>query len=61
MSEKPMTPPSDAELARELAAVKSEPLLPVEKQLIAISLLLGIGLLGLLWWVSHTYFPVPGR
>ncbi len=34
-----------------------EPLLPVEKQLIAGSLLLGAVLLGVLLWVSHTYFP----
>jgi hypothetical protein len=33
-----------------------EPLLPIEKRLITWSLLLGIGLLGLLIWVSGTFF-----
>lgn len=37
-------------LAEELASVPFEPLLPVEKKLIAWSLLLGFGLLGILWW-----------
>jgi hypothetical protein len=48
-------------LARELEAIAHEPLLPVEKKLIAGSLVLGVVLLGLLYWVSNTYFPVaPG-
>jgi len=51
-------PPSDADTARELAGVESEPLLPAEKWLIGGSLGLGIVLLGLLLWVSRTYFPV---
>ena len=34
-----------------------EPLLPVEKKLIAGSLLLGIVLLGLLIWLSNKFFP----
>ena len=34
-----------------------EPLLPIEKKLIAGSLVLGIVLLGLLLWVSRTFFP----
>jgi hypothetical protein len=33
-----------------------EPLLPIEKRLIIWSLLLGIGLLGLLIWVSGRFF-----
>jgi hypothetical protein len=45
-------------LADELAAIPYEPLLPAEKKLIAGSLLLGISLLGLLLWISATYFPV---
>jgi hypothetical protein len=45
-------------LATELAAIPYEPLLPAEKKLIAGSLLLGISLLGLLLWISATYFPV---
>lgn len=47
-------------LVDELAAIPYEPLLPVEKRLIGGSLLLGLTLLGVLWWVSHTYFPAPG-
>jgi hypothetical protein len=56
--EPPNIPPSDAETARELAKVEAEPLLPAEKWLIGGSLLLGALLLGLLLWVSKTYFPV---
>lgn len=51
-------PPSTAETAAELARVQAEPLLPVEKALIAGSLILGALLLGILYWVSRTYFPV---
>lgn len=47
-----------ASLASELAAIPYEPLLPVEKKLIAGSLILGIVLLGLLLWISATFFPV---
>lgn len=41
-----------------LDAIPEEPLLPVEKKLIAGSLILGLLLLGLLLWISATYFPV---
>ncbi len=58
--ETPDRPPTDADTARELARVEAEPLLPVEKWLIGGSLALGAVLLGLLLWVSRTYFPVPG-
>jgi hypothetical protein len=34
-----------------------EPLLPIEKKLIAGSLILGLLLLGILIWTSHVYFP----
>jgi hypothetical protein len=48
-------------LAEELAAIPYEPLLPAEKKLIAGSLILGVVLLGLLLWISATFFPVaPG-
>jgi len=47
----------DPELVREMAAIPYEPLLPIEKKLIAWSLVLGIGLLGLLWWLSQVVFP----
>jgi hypothetical protein len=54
----PATGPDDpTSLARELAAIPEEPLLPVEKKLIVGSLLLGLLLLGLLLWLSHVFFP----
>ena len=52
--------PTDADIARELAQLEAEPLLPIEKQLIAGSLLLGVLLLGLLLWASAKWFPIPG-
>jgi hypothetical protein len=56
---RPPAPAGDATLAEELAAVPAEPLLPIEKRLIVGSLLLGAALLGVLLWISATYFPVP--
>ncbi len=44
-------------LAQELEAIPYEPLLPVEKKLIAWCLGLGVLLLGLLLWASTTFFP----
>jgi hypothetical protein len=60
MSNRPPDPetPSPATLAEELAAIPYEPLLPVEKWLIASSLILGVSLLGILLWTSSTFFPV---
>lgn len=49
----------ETQLVKEMAAIPHEPLLPIEKKLIAWSLILGIGLLGLLAWLGNTYFPVP--
>jgi hypothetical protein len=46
-----------ASMKEELAAIPYEPLLPVEKKLIVWSLVLGAVLLGILLWVSNTYFP----
>jgi hypothetical protein len=43
-------------MAEELAQIPDEPLLPVEQKLIAGSLILGVLLLGLLVWLSYTYF-----
>lgn len=43
--------------AEEMRSVSEEPLLPIEIKLIAFSLILGAVLLGLLVWVSYTYFP----
>ncbi len=51
---------SEPEIRQALEAIPDEPLLPVEKKLIVFSLVLGVALLGLLWWISHTFFSVPG-
>jgi hypothetical protein len=50
---------TEAQTAQELARVRGEPLLPAEKKLIVGSLALGVVLLGVLLWVSFTFFPVP--
>jgi hypothetical protein len=50
MAEKP-------KLAEELKKLAEEPLLPVEKQLVAWSIGLGVVLLGVLVWLSRTFFP----
>jgi len=47
----------DPKIHEELKAMPYEPLLPVEKRLIAWSLGLGIVLLGLLLWLSAAFFP----
>jgi hypothetical protein len=44
-------------IGEELDNIEHEPLLPAEKQLIAWSIGLGLALLGLLMWVSYTFFP----
>jgi hypothetical protein len=44
-------------LSEELKKMEWEPLLPVEKKLIGYSLGLGTVLLGILVWVSYTFFP----
>ncbi len=44
-------------LVEELKKMEWEPLLPVEKKLIGWSLTLGVVLLGILVWVSRTFFP----
>ena len=49
--------PEQPKLAEELRKMEYEPLLPVEKKLIGWSIGLGIVLLGMLVWVSYTFFP----
>ncbi len=44
-------------LAEELKKMEWEPLRPVEKKLIEWSIGLGVVLLGILVWVSYTFFP----
>lgn len=51
-------PTPDAAPPIELTQPMDEPLLPVEKKLIAGSLLLGVLLLGFLLWLSNTFFPI---
>jgi len=55
-SSDPDTQPQPS-LAEELAAIPYEPLLPVEKWLIGVSLILGVTLLAVLSWVNATFFP----
>jgi hypothetical protein len=47
-------------IADEMKKMAYEPLLPVEKKLITVSLVLGVVLLGILVWVSYTFFPRGG-
>ncbi len=49
--------PQPGRLVDELKGMEREPLLPIEKKLIGWSIGLGVGLLGLLVWVSYTFFP----
>ncbi len=49
------SPKLSDELSR--MAEEYEPLLPVEKKLIATSLILGTVLIGVLLFVSYTFFP----
>jgi len=47
----------EPKIAEELRQMEDEPLLPIEKKLIAWSLIVGVVLLGILVWVSHAFFP----
>ncbi|MCE5311725.1 MAG: hypothetical protein LLF86_01080 [Nitrospiraceae bacterium] len=49
--------PEEVKLSDELKKMEYEPLLPIEKKLVGWSIGLGIALLGLLIWVSYTFFP----
>ncbi len=49
--------PDKPKFSEELKKMEYEPLLPVEKKLIAGSLVLGMVLLGLLIWLSNKFFP----
>lgn len=46
----------EPKLSDELRKMEYEPLLPVEKKLIAWSISLGLGLIGLLAWLSSVFF-----
>ena len=47
----------EQKLAAELEKMEYQPLMPVEKKLISWSLILGALLLGLMIWISYTWFP----
>jgi hypothetical protein len=47
----------EPKLSEELKKMEYEPLLPVEKKLIGWSISLGLLLLGILVWISYTFFP----
>ena len=49
---------SESKIAQEMAEITEEPLLPLEIKLIATSLIVGLGLLVLLVWVSYTFFRI---
>jgi hypothetical protein len=56
--EEPVVPAAEeARLVDELQKMEYEPLLPVEKKLIAYSIGLGILLLFVFVWISQTFFP----
>ena len=48
---------ADTKIKEEMEQMEYEPLLPIEKKLIAWSLILGVVLLVALVWVSYTFFP----
>ncbi len=47
----------DTKIKKEMEKMEWEPILPIEKKLIIWSLVLGVVLLGILIWVSYTFFP----
>ncbi len=49
--------PEPPKIADELKKMEYEPLLPVEKRLIAWSIGLGVALLAILAWASYALFP----
>ncbi len=49
---------TEPKLADEIKKMEYEPLLPIEKKLIGWSLCLGVVLIVVLVWVSHTFFEV---
>ncbi len=47
----------EPKIAEELQKMEHEPLLPAEKKLVGWSIVLGVLLIGVLAWISHTFFP----
>jgi hypothetical protein len=51
----------EQQLTEEMNRMQYEPLLPVEKKLIAMSIGLGLVLLLIFIWMSQTFFPATGH
>jgi len=49
--------PGQPKVAEEMKKIEYEPLLPVERKLIGWSIGIGIVLLGILIFISYTFFP----
>lgn len=49
--------PEEPKLAEELKKMEYEEILPIERKLVGWSIALGIILLGILIWISYTFFP----
>lgn len=52
-----MSSQNEPNISEEVKKMEYEPLLPVEKKLIAWSLLLEVGLIGVLYGASQFFFP----
>lgn len=52
-----MSQTNDPKFSEEINKMEYEPLLPVEKKLISWSLILGVGLLFVLYETSQMFFP----
>ena len=52
-----LTAEEEKRLVEEMKGMEYEPLLPVEKKLIATSIALGVVLLFVFVWISYTFFP----
>jgi len=49
--------PEEPKIAEELKKMEYEPMLPIENKLVGYSIGLGAVLLGILVWISYTFFP----
>ncbi len=47
----------EQKISKEMEKMAYEPLLPVEKKLILWSFIIGFASLGILVWISYTFFP----
>jgi hypothetical protein len=57
MSAQQFTAEEEKRLKEEMRQMEYEPLLPVEKKLITMSIALGVVLLFVFIWISFTFFP----